>query len=249
MISSALAVRHMDDSGDARDGAKSPKPKLKIHLPDHERGLSVADIRRIDQLKQRIARPEIKPAKREAAKQELERLEAARLRAIEDRWIGEAIEETQTLALARGEVVDTLKSGRMWIVSRNPILSLSRLPSPALSAEQTDAGYALIAYYEARSESLGSQMGAIDTPSGGAHDNDRFVHMHGARAKKLQRLGTIERAVAMECRHEPAALQMLRGVCGEGKSLSSYGSGRNYERNLKALKMALDVADAVIRGK
>lgn len=227
--------------------AESPADK-RIELPDDQRGLSVAEIRRVDHLKLRIARTDIKPAKREAAKQELERIETSKREALEARWLSEATDETKALAEARGEAVETTKGGRTWIPSRNPILALSRLPSPALTAAQTEAGYACIAYYEARMESLGSQMGAINA-IGGAHDNAKFVFNSLQRAKKLQRIAVIERAVALECRLEPTALQMLRGVCGEGKSVSHYGGGRVYERNLSALKMALDVADKILTGK
>jgi hypothetical protein len=133
------------------------------------------------------------------------------------------------------------------VSNRDAIYSLAH----KLSDDQSKAAVACRDYYETRSQGLGSQMGGLGGIGQPGYDNCPAVFNGVQRAKKLQRIMTIERAITMDakCRAEPATLQMFRAVCCDNKPLSVWGEGRAFDRNLTALKMALDVADAVICGR
>jgi hypothetical protein len=199
-------------------------------------------------------------------------ISAARAKQLDARWATMAIGETEALSKARGESLDdeatevsdwlrNEESGEKIIGDdglpvlaserararrandRDPLKSLFK--ADRLTREQHETGQTVADLYRARSEGLGSQMDAIRTVSSPSRDNSAAIFNGVQRGIKLQRLGKIELAVATKCRAEPAALAMLRAVCGEGMSLSSQGEGRAFERNLTALKMALDVARKV----
>lgn len=176
---------------------------------------------------------------------DVEREEAASIcRQIEAELRG-GITESIALERARGGEVEEVNRGPVRMSDRDGLHALLGLKD-GLTAEEYDAGLAFRAGWELRSSDVGSQMGA---EGGGAeHDNDLYVFLRLQRAKKLTRTAIIERTVALECVTEPAALHMLRRVAGDGMSLSSQGEGRAFSRNLKALKMALKIADAIIRG-
>jgi hypothetical protein len=171
---------------------------------------------------------------------------AAICRAIEAELRG-GITETIILELARGGEVEEVNRGPVRMKSRDGLHSLLGVKG-GLTAAEYDAGIEFRAGWELRSSDVGSQMGTDST--GGGHNNDRFVFQRLQRAKKLTRTAIIERTVALNCMSEhPQALNMLRRVAGDGHSLSSHGSGRAFEANLKALRRALQIADAVIRGR
>jgi hypothetical protein len=193
---------------------------------------------------------------------------AYRQKQIDARWTGSAIAESAALAARRGQpfegvgtevaawqtdpetgakvvsdglpVLDVERAKTHRTSERDPLRSL--LIAEHLTAEQYDAGQSLYELYDARGETLGSQMGAIGRAGSASTDNSHQIFAGVQRGKRLQKLGTIERAVAIQCRDEPTALAMLRAVCGERKSLTSQGKGRAFDRNLGALKRALDVA-------
>lgn len=221
---------------------------LKIQLPASERGRSASDIQRIDRLKRKLSRKDLRKTQREEAERELANLLNAPQLAADRAWQERSAAETAALAEGRGEEVSRSKSGAIRVNSRDALLSLVR--AGHLTAAQYDAGVTCREAYEARSGDAGSQMGSFG--AGAAHNNDRYVFTRLQRAKALQRISTIERAVASSCmdedgRRDPNGLAMLRAVCGDGKSLSSQGEGRAFERNAKSLAAALDIA-AVITG-
>lgn len=148
---------------------------------------------------------------------------------------------TETIALeeARGGEVLVLASGAAIVSERDGLFSLLRITNP-ITAEQWDAGMAFRAGWEKRSADVGSQMGAGE--GGGAHDNNHFVAARYERAMSTNLMNNIRLRVAQECKDEPACLQMLQWVAGDGHSIRAFGGGRSFERNLKALKRALDVA-------
>lgn len=222
-----------------------PAKKIVIELPADERGLTLAEIRRIDQLSIRINRPDIKASKREAAKQELARIEASRREGRDGAWLEQSACETIALAEGRGETVEASKRGAVHVSSRDAIYSLSR----KLSDDQYASAVACRDYYESRSHDLGSQMGSVDSIGAPTYDNCSAVFNGVQRAKKLQRIMVIERAIAAQCRARPESLMMFRDVCAYNKPLSVWGKGRAFDHNLGALRMALDVADAIIRGR
>jgi hypothetical protein len=210
----------------------------RSELPSAERGRSLEDVRRMDRLLARLARKDLKKDQRDAAERELARLEMAPHDAAEANWRESMIGETTALEAARGHTVERGRSGAVRI-DRCPILRLLRCGK--LTAEQFDTAMNIRDLYDARSEGIGSQLGAVNSGSG-AHNNNAFVLAKLQRAKALQKLGAIERRVALECRDEPACLQMLRAVVGERVSLSALGEGRAFERHAKALARALDAA-------
>jgi hypothetical protein len=224
---------------------ETEEPATKVELPQSERGRGPDDLRRLDRLNARLARQDLGEKKREAAIAERQKLEAAPVDASDERWRQQATAETVALARSRGETVDAPKGGRVRVVDRDPLLALIR--AGHLTAQQYDAGVSMRDAYDARSEGVGSQLGAVNS-TGGAHNNDSFVLSGLHRAKALQRIGTVERAILLSPLFGEAksnanvGLQMLRAVCGEGKSLSSQGEGRAFARNALALAVALDIA-------
>lgn len=213
-----------------------------IELPANERGAPPELVAQYDREQARLTNPLASDKAREQARRNLENLEANRARWGEKAWQERAAAETEGLAKARGEDV-TRDGGRMRVVSRDGLYAASRARD-ALTQRQYEVGMRYRAGWQARSADVGSQLGAVSESSSG-HDNNRFVAARAQRAISLQILGKMERAVAVECSSEPACLQMLRWVAGEGHSLASFGEGRAYERNLRALKRALDVAATV----
>lgn len=146
------------------------------------------------------------------------------------------VQESVALEIARGGEVQEI-GGQVWMKDRDGLRAL--LINDRLTADQYDAGLAFREGWELRGSDVGSQLGAAE--GGAGHDNDRFVQLRLTRAKKLTKTASIERMIAVECRDQPACLQMLRWVAGEGNAVGAFGRGRSYERNLAALKRALDV--------
>lgn len=216
----------------------------KIQLPASERGWSDADLKRVDRLRAKLARTDLKEKQREKTEQELAALLASPTVAAERAWREQMAAETVALAKGRGEEVERTLS-RIRVHSRDPLLSLIR--AGHLTAEQYDTGIMVRDLYERRHEGLGSQMGGLGGTSSPTYDNSPAVFQGLQRAKALQKIGRIEREVALSAKDEhgrgdPNALAMLRAVCGEGKSLSSQGEGRAFERNARSLARALDLA-------
>lgn len=223
----------------------------KIELPAHERGWTEGDLRRLDRLRAKLARTDLKPKKREETEQELAALLASPSVAAERAWRERSAAETVALAKERGEDVERTLS-RIRISSRDPLMSLLR--AGHLTAEQYDTGVAVRELYERRNEGLGSQMGGLGHTSSPTYDNSPAVFQGLQRAKALQKVARIEREVALNAKDErgrsdPNALAMLRVVCGWGDNLASQGKGRAFERNAKSLAVALDIAANVVRGR
>lgn len=208
----------------------------KIQLPEAERGLSDAQVRRFDKLTRKLALPTLKPSQRDAAVDELAALAAAPKTAADAAWRARALAETVTLAAERGEDVHQPKQGPVRVNNRDTLLPLRHRLTPA----QYETALELRACYDARSGDLGSQLG--QESAGGGHNNDQFVYARLLRARRLQWLGRAERAIALQCITQPGALQMVRAVLGQGVSLSAFGRGRAFDRNLGNFVAGLDVA-------
>ncbi len=138
----------------AKPSTPSPPASLLIRLPVNERGLDRGQSRRCDTLQRKLLRPDLKPSQRDAARGELDALIAAPLEARERAWREAATAETFDLAVARGE-------GRRPPAQAHPLAR--RHPHPyearALSQAQYHTAHCKNAY-EARSQDMGSQMGA-----------------------------------------------------------------------------------------
>ncbi|WP_332763957.1 hypothetical protein [Phenylobacterium sp.] len=213
--------------------------ELKIELPDAERGLSPDEEQRLNRLLARAGNKRLTGDQRKAAAEELARMEG-NLRARRDQaWLAASALETIALAEGRGEDVDRGRSGQIRAHNRDALLSLLR--AGRLTLDEFDIGHACRELYERQSEDLGAMnygdAGRAD------HDNAQFVHARLQRAKATQRVPMIERAIAVDCRDEPASLQMFRAVIGRNIPLSAFGLRDAFDRHVAALKRALAVAD------
>lgn len=212
------------------------KTMLAIKLPETERGVGPSALARFEKAERALANPMTKPRAREEHARAMARIEAAPKEAADKAWQDQTLTETMDLAEARGEEVDRK---RRRIPTRDPLDGLSA----HLTIEQQETGKRCRDCYEARAGDVGSQMGAEH--SGGGHDNNRFVGARYLRAAKTVIIGKIERAIAVRCLDEPAALQMFRAVLSEGYFVSSFGKGDAFQRHAKSLARALDVANDV----
>lgn len=220
--------------------AVAPKPMVDvIELPPEERGVGPDVVAKFDKERRRLLDPVASDDARKDAAKNIANLEARREQWGDKLWADRASAETETLAKARGEEV-AKEGGRTRIVNRDGLYAAMRAKD-GISQKQFEVGLRYRAGWQARSADVGSQIGAIGQ-GGAGHDNNRFVATRAQRAIALQALGKMERAVAIQCSAEPACLQMLRWVAGEGHCLTAFGKGRAYERNMRALRRALDVA-------
>ena len=156
------------------------------------------------------------------------------------------------LARDRGEDMGALAIGPLRIKNHDGLLSMfegGRLgDDPKRNQARFDVGLDSRELVEARTGDLRSQLGN-DSAGGSGHNNDRFVWARHDRAKACNMVAQIDIAVAMECRDEPVALQMLRWVARQGHAISAFGKGRAFARHPDALVRALDVAERVIGGR
>jgi hypothetical protein len=252
-------------------------PAFKVELPDAERGRSADEIARLDVLNARLSRPPKARGRMSAEKardadlEERNALEARPVLKADNDWAKTTADETERLALGRGEEVEKrTASGRVVIASRDQLLALLRAGN--LTADQYDTAIAVRDLFEQRTAALGSQMGGLGSVKSPTYDNSSAVFYAYQAAAALQKLGNIERAILVggyrlrdgtystverwaEMFKAPAAppthvaLQMLKWVCDQNGSLRAFGAGNTYYRNVKALALALDVADCVLRGK
>lgn len=227
-----------------------PPKRLAIALPDHERGRAEHDLRELDRINARLLANAYKRKGSKTADgqrdDDLRNREALENRAAvkaDARRLREAIEESVSLAVLRGEAVSEDRNGVCRILDRDPLLSLARVGK--ITPEQLDVGLEVRELYDSRAQDAG--VAEITGMPGGAHDHETFVATRFARAKASAMIGRIERAIALDCSAEPMCLTMLRVICERGLSLTSQGRGRAYERNAAAFARALDVADDVLR--
>jgi hypothetical protein len=212
-------------------------------LPANERGLPPDQVERFDKARADLLNPRL--ALKEGQKDERARtmgnVEDLPKQAAEKVWRATAMLETVALAKARGEDVQT--KGAVRVNSHDGLWSVFDLGK--LTHAQLDDGLFYREGWESRSADMGSQLG--QTTGGGAHNNDLYVFNRRMRAEALAWLAKVERAIAIRCSAEPATLQMLRRVAGDGMALSVFGKGRAFDRHLNALRRALDVAHTIKR--
>lgn len=236
--------------------------KTRIDLPDDERGRAPDTIKRFDRLQRKLANPKLTAKERDAVLAELAQIENAPSRRSDEAWSRTATTESVALAGLRGEQVAT-EGGAWRVMDRDPLLSLLR--AGALTLKQFDAGKAVCELYDLRKADTSSV--AFDGMPAAAHDHERFIATRFLRAKASVPAGQLEVAVlnghyrsrtgslfVLKCwpglraaGMEPhISLRVLRDVCCEGRTLTSLGRGRAYDRHRKALAWALDVADEVL---
>lgn len=171
-------------------------------------------------------------------------------------------ERDEPLATAReaearhGGAVEAFNdAGAVRLCSRDGLAHLFRLGR--IGAGELAAGMAYRAAYEVRARDLRSQLaGGV----GGGSDHEQFVATRMVRAQSACQCHDIEAAVLAVgapglmgmSRGSPyqrgvGDLAVLRAVAGEGRAISSLGSGGSMAAlNLAALKRALEVAAQVI---
>lgn len=244
--------------------------KLRIELPDEERGRSEYDLKELDRINARLAKNGYKASadstaaeKREADLQRRMDLERRPQLRADQQWQKTAMAETEALAESRGEALAAERSGVKRIVDRDPLFSLAR--SGVLNQSQIDAGLAVREMYDLRRGD--ASTATFDGMPAGSHDHEQFVGNRFLRAKATIPAGQLETAILnghfrsrtgslfvlkgwpkfLEAGMQPhVSLQVLRWVCCEDNTLTSLGRGRAYDRNRKALCWALDVANEVL---
>jgi hypothetical protein len=181
---------------------------------------------------------------KEIAKEKIARIDRGRRGRVDSVWRRHALDETIELAESRGEEVNRKpEKGAVDIESRDGLRRMKTLGH--ITAEHLKVGMIYRAGHEARGADLKAQV--LGDSGGGAHDNDAFVARRLERAKLGEFVARVDRAVAMGCITNPAALQMLRHVAGEGGNISDFGKGRGLARHREALILALDAAARVWR--
>lgn len=244
-------------------------PEYLIELPGAERGRNAADIAMLDRINARLARG-YKPQRGKTAEQQREddlrlreNLERQAAQRDEAKALLDRERETVELAKGRGEAVVEDAPGVKRIIDRDPILSLAR--AGVLNEGQVEVAQAIRELYDLR---MGDASSApFDGMPSAAHDHERFVASRFVRAKASVPVGQLETAIlnghyrsrdgmlyflqtwpdligaGMEVH---ISLRVVRDVCCHGKTLTSLGRGRAYERNKAALIFALAVANEVL---
>lgn len=215
-----------------------------IALPARERGLGEDQLKRFDKAKRALNNPMTKPRARDEHAKTMANIETAPKEAGDRAWVQQANAETLTLALGRGEEVETSKAGRVSIRTRDSLLNM--INAGKLTPAQAEAARDCRDAYEKRSVSLGA-LNYGDTGSG-AHDNERFVMVRLARARATEMVGHVERAIAVRCASEPVALQMFRAILERRMTISDFGDAEaTRTRHTEALVKALNVAIEAIK--
>jgi hypothetical protein len=224
--------------------------KLRIELPDGERGRSEYDLKELDRINGRLARNVYRNTadstateKRQADLSRRDELEMRPQFRSDQQWQRDAVAETLALANARGAQIEAQRSGLARIVDSDVLFSLAC--AGHITADQLGFGREVRDLYDSRAADAGA-MEYTGMPGTG-HDNEQYVAVRWARAKASEFIGRIERAVVITCTDEPACLVALRAICERGWPMASMGKGRAFERNCAAFARALDVADAVLR--
>lgn len=231
----------------------APERKPIISLPDDERGRSASDIRRFDRALADLGKPRQRPltlAQIDAKIAYLASIENEPAAAKERAWLEATRDETAELERLRGGSVTVAPSGQMRANDRDGLFALLRIANP-ITAQQWDAGMKYREGYELREEDMRSGLGGDG--GGGAHNNNSYVRSRLIRAAKLATAGRIETEVRLlGFRTGDAKLiDALEMVAGAGATLTAFCEAhkRGFPAGLRGLKMALDVADSVVRGK
>lgn len=259
-------------------GVQSVSKAFRIELPDAERGRSARDLARLEILNARLANPP-KPRNGKTAEEarmidlrERDAIETAPHVKAERDAVLAGLKEAAQLAKDRGETVEEDAVGRLHIRSRDSLQNLAN--AGKLTAEQVSAGRKLRTCYENRGDGLGSALTNIRTMgTSPTYDNRKAVWAGLKRGEEGILIGQVECAIRVGYfRHHKTAqiidiggwrewlserqvlphvaMQMLQEVVGHDKAITAFGrSDSVLDRHTRALALALDVADAVIRGR
>lgn len=221
-----------------------PVDDAPARLPHDFRRPNEAEIRALDGAAAELKRS-TNSGNREIAKKKLGKIEAGYRHRIDRKETSDGIRETVELAKARGEEVNEKPArGAVEIESRDGLYRMRK--NGHITAEQERVGLIYRAGCEERGADLKAQV-ITDAGGSGGHDNDAFVAKRLDRAKRADFVARVDRAVALGCIKNPAALQMLRHVAGGSGNISDFGKGRGLIRHREALVAALEVAVRVWR--
>jgi hypothetical protein len=214
--------------------AERPAPK-RIQLPDAERGLTPARVKRVDKLHRKLQLPTLTKDERQAIWDELHEIE----RGLNDNEEQEALRAhlimLETLEKGRGGEIEG--DGSMRLTRRDGLESL--FSAGGLDKNQHDALCRYRALFETVREGLKSQMGS----AAGSGEGE------GWQEKRLRARITIQ---AIETRVQAGSrngrgLTTLRLVAGEGRTISSISKGGSDRAlNSRALVRAADDAADVL---
>ncbi len=153
-----------------------------------------------------------------------------------ERELRAGLNETIALEQARGGDVHDPQHGPARIRSRDGLRSL--FDAEHLTRPQYEAGLAYRRLHEALSHDLKSQL-ADEVTSG----NVDAVRRKLERAKRLDLRARIDRAVVLQLRDRPEALNMLRAIAGEGVCMDRFVNGsRGFANRVGDLVAALSIA-------
>lgn len=212
--------------------------EIKIELPPEERGLTDHEAKRWDRLQGQLKRQDLTPRRREIAARSLEAMRKARAEVAERKWRGEALGETIALAEGRGDEIEVSKAGSLRSKAATVLQRL--FVNGHLTAEQLETALTFKALYDARKDDAGAMDHTAERGAG--HNNDQYVWTRVKRAKATQRVWKAEMAITLQCRDEPDALALFRGILGEDKSLRDFGGGREAARRAETFARTLDIA-------
>ena len=170
-----------------------------------------------------------------------DRVEAGTLADAVSRELRASIQEAAFLAQAMGEtVVPYSDTGALRYKGRDGLWSA--LEAATITSAMAEGGLEYRQLFEAAgAEQLGSQLGRVNEATIKASSS------HGATARGLHRAYAGVRVTTAEARVLAAdptqrALQVLRAVAGEGRSIWSLGKGGKVrEANGAALRLALPI--------
>lgn len=216
------AIRARIRADQLAKGLRAPEGPALIaaELPEDERGLTIAQVRRYNQLQKRLARPDLKPRQRQAAMLEIENMEVARKRAQDDAWIKGSMAETADLAQARGEDVEwNAGGGGLRVLSRGGLYQAYRRGNlePEHGPLNADDLYAAGKRYRDAYEAHVGHTSPSGGGAGGAAPQVRVIEAGIKLAAMRDVLGSREREVldlvcGEDIRVSDAAARLRRGV-------------------------------------
>lgn len=197
---------------------------LRIELPDAERGMSPAQLARFDKLQRKLLRPDLRPAQREATRDELDALIAAPRIAQERQWQQSANDETVALAEGRHEAVKVVGPATR-ILSRTGLVQAYEDGHLGERSEANGRLTAGIAYRAAFELAEGKTTG------------ERGLSGFGPRAPQVKKLEAAEALKAMRAKLTPRQQEVLDLVCGHDMRLRV--AATQLRRGFPATKIGL----------
>lgn len=129
-----------------------------MELPANERGLAPAVVERFDRAQSTLVNPHSTDRQRDAAFATIKGIQKAPQIAADRLWRADAMQETVSLAEARGEAVEKVR-GETRVSNRDGLRSA--FTSGKLTLDQYETGLAFRRAWQSRSADVGSQLGSL----------------------------------------------------------------------------------------